>query len=383
MKRRWIILIASLVLQVILGGIYAWSIFIPSLQKLYEISTSKSSFIFGLTIFIFTLTMIFAGKIIHKIGPRFTALIGATFYAAGFLLASFSGGNYYIILIGIGIITGIGIGFGYICPLTTCIKWFPKQKGLITGLAVAGFGGGAILLTRHVSFLLNMGLDTLEIFRNIAIVTGIPALIAASLLTNPPDYPVVKEKAGQSMMDLLKNRVILAAIIGIFSGTFGGLMVVSNIKVIGLTSQLAENYAILSISLFAIGNALGRIIWGSVFDRVGRIAIPVSLTLLGLSSLLLLVSSPLIFNLGALITGIAFGGCFVLYFLRVEARFGDLVAQIYPYIFLFYGMSAIFGPMLGGWIFDQTGTYILAIIGMLLLNLIGAFLVVRIDHKTD
>ena len=160
-------------------------------------------------------------------------------------------------------------------------------------------------------------------------------------------------------------------------------MVVSNIKVIGLTSQLAENYAILSISLFAIGNALGRIIWGTVFDRVGRIAIPVSLTLLGLSSLLLLVSSPLIFNLGALITGIAFGGCFVLYFLRVEARFGDLVAQIYPYIFLFYGMSAIFGPMLGGWIFDQTGTYILAIIGMLLLNLIGAFLVVKIDHKTD
>ena len=381
MKRRWIILMASLVFQVILGGIYAWSIFIPSLQRLYDISTSKSSFIFGLTIFVFTLTMIFAGKVLNKIGPRFTAIIGATFYAAGFLLASFSGGNYYIILIGIGIITGIGIGFGYICPLTTCIKWFPKQKGLITGLAVAGFGGGAILLTRHVSFLLNMGLDTLDIFQNIAVVAGIPALIAASLLTNPPDYRVAKEKAAQNIMTLLKNRVTLAAIIGIFSGTFGGLMVVSNIKVIGLTSQLAENYAILSISLFAIGNALGRIIWGTVFDRVGRIAIPVSLTLLGLSSLLLLLSSPVLFNLGALITGIAFGGCFVLYFLRIEDRFGDLVAQIYPYIFLFYGMSAIFGPMLGGWIFDQTGTYILAIIVMLLLNLSGGFLVVRIDQQ--
>ncbi len=380
--KRWFILIASIILQIILGGIYAWSVFIPSLNEYYSISVSQSSLVFGISILVFTITMIFAGKVLAKKGPRFTAFIGAILYTLGYLLASYSNGNYYIILSGIGVVTGAGIGFGYVCPLTTCIKWFPKKKGLITGLAVAGFGGGAIVLTQIVSFFQNNGLETLLIFRYIAIFTGIPAIAATLILTNPPDYNPKKVK-DQKATHFLKNKVIIAMIIGMFSGTFGGLMVVSNLKQIGLANQLNEYYAVLAISLFAVGNALGRVLWGTIFDTVGKKTIPISLIVLGFSAVLMLSGSPIIFNFGAIMTGIAFGGCFVLYFLRIVERFGDLVGQLYPYVFLAYGISAILGPGLGGWIYDQTGTYRLAIYGLLFISLLGAGLLYSIEKNNN
>ena len=380
--KRWIVLVASIILQMILGGIYAWSIFVPALNKNYNISASRSSLIFGITILTFTMVMIYAGKVLARKGPRFTSLIGACLYTVGYFIASLSGGKYYLILLGIGIVAGAGIGFGYVCPLTTCIKWFPKKKGLITGLAVGGFGGGAIILKELVSILQNNGLDTLMIFRNIAIFTGIPAIIAAMLLSNPPGYKR-EEDDGQKVSHLLKTRMIIAMIIGMFSGTFGGLMVVSNIKQIGLSNNLVEYYAGLAISLFAVGNSLGRIIWGSIFDKFGKISIPISLLLLGGSSLTLLSGSPLLFNFGSIITGIAFGGCFVLYFLRIVERYEDKAGELYPYVFLAYGISAVLGPALGGSIYDMTGTYRLAIFGLLIITLIGSTAVYFMEIKNS
>lgn len=379
--KRWFVLGASIVLQIILGGIYAWSVF--ELDTNYNnISTGQSKLIFGVTILVFTIAMIFAGKVLAKRGPRFTATIGAVLYGLGYLTASFSYGNYIIILIGIGIITGAGIGFGYVCPLTTCIKWFPKKKGLVTGLAVAGFGGGAIILTEFVYMLQASGLDTLIIFRYIAIVTGIPAVLAALILSNPSDYKERESPEGTSkkVIHLLKNKVVIAMIIGIFSGTFGGLLVVSNVKQIGLSNQIIESYAVLGIKLYSVGNALGRIVWGSIFDRIGKKSIHISLLMLGLSALLMLSSSAIIFNIGALMTGIAFGGCFVLYFLRIVERFGDLVGQLYPYVFLAYGISAVLGPALAGWTYDQTNNYTIAIYSLLCITLLGAFFVYRIER---
>ncbi|MFW6381559.1 MAG: MFS transporter [Bacillota bacterium] len=379
--KRWFILIASIVLQIILGGIYAWSVFIPALRADYGISVSRSSLVFGITILVFTLSMIVAGRILARKGPRFTAVIGALFYGTGYLVASLSGGNYWIILMGIGVITGAGIGFGYVCPLTTCVKWFPRKKGLITGLAVAGFGGGAIILTEFVSLLENMGLGTLMIYRNIAIFTGIPAVIAAYILTNPPGFER-EQTTDQKITEYFKHRVVIAMRIGLFSGIFGGPMVVSNIRQIGLSNQLAEGYAGLAISLFAVGNALGRVLWGTIFDKFGRSSIPVSLVVLGSSALLMLSRLPVVFNIGAVLTGIAFGGCFVLYFLRIVEEFESRAGQIYPYVFLAYGISAVSGPALGGYIYDVTGTYWLALYSLLAITIIGAMFLYQLDRTT-
>ncbi len=117
MKNRWLVLIAGVLIQSILGGVYAWSSLTPWFNQ-YGISKAQSGFIFGVTIAVFTVAMIGAGQLVNKKGPRVTALIGALLYGCGYLLAAYSGGEYLILLLAIGGFAGAGIGFGYVCPLS-------------------------------------------------------------------------------------------------------------------------------------------------------------------------------------------------------------------------------------------------------------------------
>ncbi|HMA62058.1 MAG TPA: MFS transporter, partial [bacterium] len=165
MKNKWVNLIAGIIIQTILGGIYAWSIFVPHLINNYGLSKGQCGTIFGVSIAVFTLAMTLAGRILSRRGPRFTASIGAVLFLVGYLIASFSGGSFIILLVGIGLFAGSGIGFGYVCPLSVGMQWFPKHKGFITGVAVAGFGGGAIILSSVASHFLNAGMNVLIFFR--------------------------------------------------------------------------------------------------------------------------------------------------------------------------------------------------------------------------
>lgn len=144
--KRYLQIVASFLTMLCIGGVYAWSIFVPPLINEHSLLTAQTQLVFGFTIAVFAVVMIFAGLIEKKRGPRRTALIGAVLYTAGYIVASFSGGGFGLLLIGIGILSGAGIAFGYVTSLATPIKWFPGYKGLITGISVAGFGGGAILL---------------------------------------------------------------------------------------------------------------------------------------------------------------------------------------------------------------------------------------------
>lgn len=367
MKNKWIILVAAIVLQTILGGIYAWSVFIPPLREIYHLTAGQTGMIIGIAFATFAFSMVFAGQLLEARGPRLTASIGALLYAAGYLTASFSGGSYLIILLGIGILMGTGIGFGYVCPLSTCMRWFPKNKGMISGVAVAGFGGGAIVVTKLATMMFAGGLDVLTVFRWLGITLGIPALIAALLLQNPDDeeqHHSEAETMKEPLMKILFRREVILLFTGMFAGTFGGLMVIGNLKPIGLSSGQLESYATLGISVLAIGNVMGRITWGTIIDKIGTIAIPLSLLMLGLAAVLFLVpSSPMIFLAAAVLTGFSFGSCFVLYATETAHLFGpSAVGRIYPYIYLAYGVSGIIGPSAGGWIYEISGSYTGAIL---------------------
>lgn len=116
MKNRWISLTAGVMIQIILGGIYAWSTLIVHLGETYGITKGQGGFIFGLCITTFTITMVFAGRFLVAHGPQLTAGIGSVLFSGGYLIASFSGGSYALLLLGLGVVTGAGIGFGYVCP---------------------------------------------------------------------------------------------------------------------------------------------------------------------------------------------------------------------------------------------------------------------------
>ncbi len=277
--RCWIVLVASILMQMCLGGIYAWSIFVKPLCSDYGLSTAQTQIVFGVTIAIFTTAMVFAGRLQERKGPRLVATIGSLMFGVGWVLASFSGGSFFLILIGIGVIGGMGIGFCYVCPLATCVKWFPHLKGLVTGLAVAGFGGGGVLLSYLAGRLIGHGYSVLEVFRIIGLMYGVILVLCASVMRVPKDSEQKRFKS-IPLGQLFGQSRFWSLVSGMFCGTFAGLMVVGNVKPIGESVGLSSGHAGTAIAALAVGNALGRICWGFIYDRIVRVTVQFSLLFL-------------------------------------------------------------------------------------------------------
>lgn len=361
MKNKWIILFAGILIQTILGGIYAWSVFVPKLIESYGLNNGQCGLIFGIGIAVFTIAMIPGGRMLIKKGPRFTSLIGAVLFMIGYLIASISSGNYLLLMIGIAVLAGAGIGFGYICPLTVGKKWFPKRKGLITGVAVAGFGGGAVLLSTAASYFLGQGMDVLSFFKYMGIVLG-TVLILASLLLELPESEAGEKKV-ESCKPYLLSKPFALCLLSIFVGTFSGLLVIGNLTPIAISDGFSIKIAVLSVSLFAAGNAIGRILWGIFFDKLLYKSIPLSLGFFAIALVLLSIANQTwIFLLAAVLLGFGFAGNFVIYASVISRFFGlDLFPKVYPVCFLGYGLAGVFGPGIGGALADKTGSYDLAL----------------------
>ena len=375
--KRYVILAACILIQTCLGSLYAWSAFVPSLMDDYGVSGGRAGLIFGVAIAVFTLVMLYAGRLQDRRGPRFVAIIGAVIFGAGFLVASFSGGSYAVLFIGAGLLVGVGTGFGYVCPLATAVKWFPKRKGLITGIAVAGFGGGGVLLSELVEWLLRGGMDVMNIFRLVGVVYGGAIFLAALLLSVPEHHARHAHHAAFRVRELFAHIEFYALLLGMFAGTFGGLLVIGNLKPMGIDFALSAERAATAVGVFALGNALGRVTWGVIYDRIGRIAIPISLMTLMLGVLApLAIAGEISFIAISGLMGFGFGACFVLYAVHVTTLYGhERMGSVYPVVFLMYGVSGIIGPATGGAIFDATGGYgpaILVAAGVLLVGFIGA-----------
>jgi OFA family oxalate/formate antiporter-like MFS transporter len=373
---KYLVLLASIVIQTCLGGIYAWSVFAPALHGDYGLSMGATQLVFGICLASFTLAMIFAGRWQERRGPRLVAAVGGALFAAGYVVASFSGGRLWLLLLGIGVVAGAGIGFGYVCPLATCIKWFPRQKGFVTGLAVAGFGGGAVLLSALASALFGRGVDVFVIFRYVGLAYGAAIIVAALGLSVPAAARGGAQKAaGIPVGTLLRDGRFWLLFGGMFAGTFAGLLTIGNLKPIGLTGGVAAALATIAISTLAVGNACGRVLWGVIADKIENRALPLSLAFLALAVLALIPLSgfgwPFVGT--AFAVGFGFGACFVLYATAVAHVFGPAeVGRSYPLVFLSYGLSGTLGPPFGGLLFDLTGGYTAALVVAAALAAAGA-----------
>lgn len=370
---KYIILVASVLIQTCIGGLYAWSEFVPALTKTCNLSTAQTQLIFGSLIAVFTVSMVIAGRLLNRISPRWIAAFGGLAFGGGYWIASQSGGNFWLMLFGIGIFTGIGTGFCYVCPLTMCAKWFPDSKGLVTGIAVAGFGGGAVLLAYLAEHFFNQGMDVLEIFKTVGMLYGLVILIAALPLHMPDGEATSRPPIEFGL--LTRDRYFWGLALGMFAGTFAGLLVIGNLKPMILSSGVEKEAAALAISAFAIGNAFGRISWGWITDRIHAKAIPASLAFLAVMVFVtwLTMDTAASAEIFSALLGIGFGACFVVYAAQTASHYGaDHLAGIYPLVFLAYGLSGLTGPWVGGLIYDQTGSYaggLLLSLGILLVSI--------------
>ncbi|WP_423129586.1 MFS transporter [Gaoshiqia sp. Z1-71] len=349
MKRT--VLIWPVSVMILLGGIYAWSMFVPPLQHRYGLTAAQTQWVFGTVIASFTTAMVGADKLLKRIGFRGMILAAGMLFAAGYTLASHPSGRFETIFVGIGLLSGIGTGLGYMSSLSVPVSWFPLRKGLITGMVSGGFAAGSILLTFWTGWLLEKGTDVLIVFRCIGLTYG-PLMIIIALLL-PPAAPVATAPA--SRQEFRAGRLFLL-FLSMFLGTFAGLMVIGNLKLIG-EGAYANRQLSFAIVLFSLANFSGRLAWGWVSDRFSTFTLlSVALIAQGLSTFLLghFRFPVAMFYLLVMITGLGFGANFVLFARETAHEFGiHRLGQIYPFIFLGYGLAGIFGPVTGGELFDR------------------------------
>src|SRR5256714_11004005 len=144
-QNRWFIALAGVLMQLALGAVYAWSVFRVPLARQFGWSTEEVTLTFTISIFVLGIAAFFGGLWMNRKGPRIVALTGGALYGLGVFLASFSANKLWWLYLSYGFIGGIGLGLGYIVPVATLVKWFPDRRGLITGIAVGGFGAGALI----------------------------------------------------------------------------------------------------------------------------------------------------------------------------------------------------------------------------------------------
>ena len=259
---RWLVVAGALIIQVCLGAIYSWSVFVNPLKEVFSYTTTQTQIIFSLALATFALVMIFAGRLQDRKGPRIVATFGGIVLGAGYLLASFTGGSFPLVAFTVGVIGGAGIGLAYVCPIAACVKWFPDMRGMVTGMAVAGFGAGAWLFAKVASGFIN-DFGVLTAFLYLGVIFMVSVVLGAQLLRNPPAgwKPIgwnppesrsnVSSAEDYEWREMVKTTQFWMLWIMFMSGAAAGLLVIGILKPYGIHSGMSTAAAANAVGILA------------------------------------------------------------------------------------------------------------------------------------
>lgn len=377
---RGLVVVGAILIQLALGAIYAWSVFTPSLI-VEGWSKSDTQWVFAIGLASFAIFMVFSGKKLATWGPQKLAWLGGLILGIGYILAGLIGGTSFIsLVILLGLVGGAGIGIAYVVPIAVGMRWFPDKKGMITGLAVAGFGFGALLWVKLAGswghLIENLGLSTTFTIYGIAFAAMV--IIGGMWMKFPPagwkpEGYEEKQTAGGTVDDrefntkemLGKTQFYLIFLTFIFSAG-AGLMSIGLMKLYPMEALIKNGYSEIEASaiagtamavFFSLANGLGRILWGMLSDKLGRKTSIIAMTAIqGVVVILFtyMAGSEYLLYLGATLIGFNFGGNFALFPTITADTFGAKnVGLNYPWVFLAYGFGGIMGPILGGKLGDM------------------------------
>ena len=378
---RWTVVVGAVLIQLCLGAIYAWTVFTTPLKDpdIGGWTKAQTQIVFSVGLAMFALVMVYAGRKLATWGPQRLAMIGGLLLGAGYAIGGIGGGtSFWVVLIGIGFIGGAGIGFGYVVPIAVGMRWFPDRKGMISGVAVAGFGFGALLWIKLAG---NWGdlLDNIGVGWTFVLYGGIFAVLVLAgsrMMQMPPAgwlpagyTPPEKTAAGGagfSPKEMLRTPQFYLIFLTFVVSAGAGLMAIGVMKLApvdelvgsGFTEDRAEAIAETAAAVcFALANGIGRLVWGAVSDRLGRK--PSLFILTATQGVVLLLFMTMAQNeallyLGATLIGFNFGGNFALFPSMTADKFGnDTVGRNYPWVFLSYGAGGIIFPILAGRLGDM------------------------------
>jgi OFA family oxalate/formate antiporter-like MFS transporter len=369
---RWVIAAAGVLMQVALGAVYAWSVFRAPLVKQFGWSISEVTLTFTISIFVLGLAAFFGGLWLNRKGPRVVALTGGILYGLGVFLAGFSANKLWWLYLSYGLIGGIGLGLSYIVPVAVLVKWFPDRRGLITGVAVGGFGAGA-LITAPVATRLIQGVGVLNTFTYLGIAYLIVTVVASLFMRNPPEgwrpegwRPTASQTSQRSRSDYTLGQALrtwqwYALWLLLFLNTFAGISIISQEapifqELVGVSAVVAASM----VGIASIGNAFGRVFWAWASDLITRRATFFVMFVIQVLLFWILPSLTAVWlmTIVTFIVLMCYGGGFGTMPAFAADYFGSKnVGPIYGLMLTAWGSASAVGPLLIAYMRETTGSY--------------------------
>jgi len=371
-SRRWGIAAAGFLMQMALGAVYAWSVFRIPLSTRFHWSIGQVTLTFTIAISVLSVSSFFGGLWLNRKGPRIVALTGGFLYGLGVFLASFSASHLWWLYLSYGVIGGVGLGLGYIVPVAVLVKWFPDRRGLITGIAVGGFGAGA-LVTAPVATRLIQSVGVLQTFAYLGIAYLVVTMAMGYFMQNPPAgwqpegwVPSAAQTAQRTKTDYTLGSALRCwqwwgLWLLLFLNTSAGISVISQ------ESPMFQKIALVSaaiaagmVGIVSIGNAVGRIAWAWVSDAITRRWTFAVMFLLqaGLFWILPSTTQVTMLTIASFAILMCYGGGFGTMPAFTADYFGSKnVGPIYGLMLTAWGAASAFGPLLFAYMLKITGNY--------------------------
>ena len=377
---RTLIAFFCTMLQVCLGTVYAWSFFQTILVRQSGWTFTQTAWAFSITIFSLGVAAAWAGQALPKMGPRRLAVIGSLLFSGGYIIAAgaLRLDSIPLFYLGYGVIGGAGIGLGYVTPVATVAKWFPDRKGLVTGIVVMGFGVGALLLSKVLAPLLvvRTGQELEQVFIWLGVIFAC-ILIPCSLFLSDPPAPEASAAAAkaaprsggeerEAIMPYLRTRSFTIMWIVFFCNIAAGISVISfqsellqevwGLSDPGLEPAILAEYGATLIAVSSLCNGVGRLFWGLLSDRIGRVAVFRILlaSQMVVFGILMTETNPWVFSALVCYVLLCFGGGFATMPSFVLDVFGARrMSAIYGAILTAWAAAGIAGPVYVGYLKDM------------------------------
>lgn len=394
---------AALSVHLSIGQTYAWSVFKPPLESALHLSGTQSALPFQLAIVMLGLSAAFGGTLVERNGPRWAMTVALVCFSTGFLISALGAQTqqYWLIVLGYGFVGGIGLGIGYISPVSTLIKWFPDRPGMATGIAIMGFGGGALIASPwSAQMLQSFGSDHSGIALAF-LVHGLSYAVFMSLGVLLVRVPRSEDLAGTAAGPRAFEGVQVSARSAVRTPQFWCLWIVlcTNVTAgIGILEKAApmitDFFADTStpvsasaaagfVALLSAANMAGRIGWSSASDLIGRKN--VYRVYLGAGAIMYLLiassgdSSKPLFILCALVILSFYGGGFATIPAYLKDLFGAYqVGAIHGRLLTAWSTAGVLGPLIVNWIADhqkEAGKHGSSLYGLSFMIMIGLLVI--------
>ena len=381
---RWILALAGVFMQMALGAVYAWSVFRIPLNQTYGWTVSQVTVAFELAILVLGFAAFAGGLWMRRTGPRRVAIVAAVLYGLGTALAGTSH-SLPMLYLTYGVIAGAGLGLGYIVPVATLVRWFPDKRGLITGIAVAGFGAGA-LITAPIAQRLISSVGVSGTFMILGIAYFAIIMLAATVMKNPPEGYAPRGFHPSSVRGSAARDFTLRQALGtwqwyglwltLFLNSTTGIAIISQAS--PMAQEISHVSAVIAaglVGIISIANGSGRFLWAWFSDAIGRKSVFLAMLLLQAAAFLLLshVSGFASLAVLAFMILLCYGGGFGTMPAFAADYFGTKdIGSIYGLMLTAWGAAGVVGPTLIAYVRQATGEYQGALRIMALIALFSA-----------